>query len=435
MYRLKKNMTSFVEKTFCISLDRHPDRWEQFQARLPKDWPFPAAERFSAIDGEVSNPEPWWSVGKAAWGCYQSHLQIIEHCLAEGIESCLILEDDAICCEAFSQLATTFMNSLPSDWQMVYLGGQHLATKEHPPVRVNANVYIPYDVNRTHAYAIRGRSAMMRLRRHLTNHDSWQSGHHIDHHLGQLVSRREFPVYCPLRWLVGQDEGKSSISGCHFERRFFENDDWRHEFSTDLVAVLSSDQFAAAQVVHSLREIGLFQGNRIINLPGDIPCSFELFELGERYLPAPSHSLHFWEGSLRCELFRWLRYVTFMATQRGTLAFGFLPQFCNWVPILESLLQDRLRVISIDVPAKETVRCHWIANPEMTQSQLRSVQSVVESRRRLQKEFLANASFQFFSISQDELLYQSSSFSKKLKRFVQSSSKRSVNSTHICGNS
>ncbi len=48
----------------------------------------PRRERFAAIDGRrLATPEQW-RAGNGAWGCYRSHLLILEKCLLEGIDSC-----------------------------------------------------------------------------------------------------------------------------------------------------------------------------------------------------------------------------------------------------------------------------------------------------------------------------------------------------------
>ncbi|MGB7323991.1 MAG: hypothetical protein WBD31_03910, partial [Rubripirellula sp.] len=41
-------------------------------------WPFPEPERFAAIDGRRVATPPQWRAGNGAWGCYRSHLLILE---------------------------------------------------------------------------------------------------------------------------------------------------------------------------------------------------------------------------------------------------------------------------------------------------------------------------------------------------------------------
>jgi len=205
-------LLSFFQRVYCINLDRRPDRWKQFLDALPRDWPFRYPERFPAIDGDKCPPPPWWKAGRGAWGCYRSHVTIIERCLNEGVESVLILEDDAVFVDNFAEEAQKFLTAIPVRQGMIYLGGQHLFQEQHPPQRVNEHVYLAYNINRTHAYGIVGRDAMEIVYRHLHRHD-WKEKHHIDHHYGRLHESGAVSVYCPPRWLVGQRAGKSNISG------------------------------------------------------------------------------------------------------------------------------------------------------------------------------------------------------------------------------
>ena len=175
------------DRVVCISLKRRPNRWEQFFGQIPSDWPFKEVERYDAIDGNLCPSPSWWSSGGGAWGCYKSHYNILEQCINDGVESCLFLEDDAVFGEAFSKEAGIFLEEVPDDWGMVYLGGQHLHTSSHPPVRVSENVYVPYNVNRTHAFALRGKAAMRRVYDFLNESRAWKYREHIDHHLGRCL--------------------------------------------------------------------------------------------------------------------------------------------------------------------------------------------------------------------------------------------------------
>ena len=170
-------------------MDRRDDRLRQWLGQLPRPWPFPEPERFPAIDGRRLATPPQWRAGNGAWGCFRSHLLILEKCLLEGIDSYVVFEDDAGFADDFPARLRRFVGELPDDWGMVYLGGQHLYAGKHPPQKITDHVYRPYNVNRTHAFMVRGRPAMKTLYRHL-NWNEWQTKHHIDHHLGRLIQRR-----------------------------------------------------------------------------------------------------------------------------------------------------------------------------------------------------------------------------------------------------
>jgi len=121
------------ERALVINLARRTDRWEQFASSLPADWPFELPERFSAVDGHAVGRAASWNSGGGAWGCYRSHLAILEKCLSEKVGSVLILEDDAICGEGFANQAEQFILHLPKDWNFIYFGGQRSSALAHPP--------------------------------------------------------------------------------------------------------------------------------------------------------------------------------------------------------------------------------------------------------------------------------------------------------------
>jgi Glycosyl transferase family 2/Glycosyltransferase family 25 (LPS biosynthesis protein) len=197
------------EKSFVINLPFKTDRLAVFKANYPAS--LPPVETWRAIHGDTVIHPFWWTAGRGAWGCYRSHLQILEHCYNTGVESYVVFEDDAIFRQGFDDQLVSFINKLPDDWEQVYLGGQLLHEIQHPPKKLNDDVYIPFNVNRTHCFAVH-RRGYEKLYQHLNN-VPFQNGEHIDHHLGRLHESGRLKTYCPAKWLVGQDGGPSNISG------------------------------------------------------------------------------------------------------------------------------------------------------------------------------------------------------------------------------
>ena len=287
------DLSKYFERAYCVNLARRPDRWQAFQDRFPSDWPFREVQRVNAVDGRTCKPPGWWSQGGGAWGCYRTHLRLIEQCLNDKIESVLLLEDDALFMEGFASRVREFLAHVPEDWGMLYLGGQHLYVDQSPPARINDWVYQPYNINRTHAFALRGET-MREVYRHLCTTD-WQRGHHIDHHLGRFHMRRTHKVYCPREWLVGQAEGQSNISGRRPPDRF-----WA---PAERLATLDSAPFVAIIGLHSsgsscvagvLYHLGVHLGNHLGGYYGNDPngaCGFEavgLAQLCEAAIPFPT---------------------------------------------------------------------------------------------------------------------------------------------------
>ena len=209
------------ERVYVINLPRRVERMETFAQRMPGNWPFRRPERYTAVDGSLASHPIWWKGGNGAWGCYKAHLRILEDCLNNEIPSVLILEDDAVCVENFTEKVHAFWKHLPEDWEMVYLGGQHMQMNMGLPRKVNEWVYHPFNVNRCHCYGLRGRKMIEKAYTHLHNFPEWKVPHHVDHYLGELHKQMTTGLYVPKEWLVAQSEGKSDICGKTLERRLF----------------------------------------------------------------------------------------------------------------------------------------------------------------------------------------------------------------------
>lgn len=222
------------DRVVCISLAHRPERWEQFQRGLPADWPFPRPKRMRAVDGRKAKPPTTFApasipiaamlqiaglipdslqVARMAgvWGCYRSHLRVIEDALTDDCEAVLIFEDDAIFAPGFSKCAEQFMNTVPTDWHQIYFGGQHLDADSNPPVALNDTVLRCRNVNRTHAYALR-RSMMVDVYRVLSalpEDPQDVQDLHLDFRFGRLHANGTWNVYAPHQWIVGQRGGHS----------------------------------------------------------------------------------------------------------------------------------------------------------------------------------------------------------------------------------
>lgn len=196
--------------------------------------------------------------GNGAWGCYLSHCKVLEDCLLEGIESVLILEDDVVFRPDFGVRTRQFLAALPCDWQMIYFGGENIEWDKGLPEPINAEVFRPRNVNRTHAYAIRGREMISSVLQHLKAWDKWTARHHIDHHLGAFQANTNSEgLYAPRRWLVDQAGGLSDVSNQRVQHRAFPDceDLVFPRFDRELTVVLgpySSGTSAVSAVLNAL---------------------------------------------------------------------------------------------------------------------------------------------------------------------------------------
>jgi hypothetical protein len=192
-----------------ISLECRRDRLESFYAGLAKvEWPFHRPEVFRAVDG-MKLPQPTqWKDGAGAWGCMQSHRQVLERAIMDDAGTLLVLEDDAICRRDFTAEVRQFLAKVPRDWDGLMLGGQAMEVRQ-----VGPGVLRCMSCHRTHAYAVRG-PYMRALYQH------WISTvGHCDHRMGEI--QRQFNVYAPDPFLIGQAQGESNIAGTADPARFW----------------------------------------------------------------------------------------------------------------------------------------------------------------------------------------------------------------------
>jgi len=252
-------LKGFFDRVAVISLDRRPDRWDGFLGRL-KDWPFQTPERYRAIDGKTVKHPDWWRAGGGAWGIYRSTVRLLEECLMAGTERLLVLEDDAIPCDGFSEKVARYLDALPQNWEMIYLGGQinHYAAALHRPRVVNPEVIVPWSVNRLHAYGV-SRSGMQTIYQHL-HARGWQNAHHIDHHIEKLQRAGGLKFYAPTQWLVGQADGKSDICARELPVRFFDKSTPKTSLPKVLAAV-GPYRGGTSAVAGAVHQLGISMGN------------------------------------------------------------------------------------------------------------------------------------------------------------------------------
>jgi len=366
-------MTEFIttpstafERIYCVNLDRRPDRWRRFAEGLPNDWPFPQPIRFRAIDGKLVKHPDYWTAGGGAWGCYLSHLRIIEQCLNEGVRSVLLLEDDALFPADFAPRVLDWLRKVPATWQMLYLGGQHLFAGKHPPRQVGPDLFQPYNVNRTHAFALQG-DMLQVVYAHLLRRD-WHRKNHIDHHLGRLHQQRRHRIYCPPEWLVGQAAGRSNISGKLPPDRFWRPaeqivEDRRPSLSAPTcVAILGLHSSGSSALAQALWHCGLWFGEPA-DLMGywgkDSPAKGgehkHLATILEKAIPFRS------TAHARPRRWIWKHLRRFIAARqaeakpRNTLPAIKYPQLCQAGRQLRSICGDGLRVIICDRPIQESI--------------------------------------------------------------------------------
>jgi len=211
----------FVERAFVINLPFCEERIQAFTKTVSALTTLPSIETWPAIHGDTCLPPSSWLAGAGAWGCYRSHLGILEYCLNNRVGSYIVFEDDAQFRPNFDSNFEQFVEAIPDDWEQAYLGGQLLHTNTHPTIKINQEVYRPYNINRTHAFMV-SRTGMLSIYQHLCDLP-FHPREHIDHHLGRWHEDQRNKVYVPKHWLVGQNGFASNVSGRTEEIKFYED--------------------------------------------------------------------------------------------------------------------------------------------------------------------------------------------------------------------
>tara|TARA_R110002051_G_scaffold119720_1_gene193045 strand:- start:2238 stop:2921 length:684 start_codon:yes stop_codon:yes gene_type:complete len=167
---------------------------------------------FNGVTGDKVGSPPYWKWGRGAWGCYQSHCGVIEQVLnsEERCGSILVLEDD-VCFNTSSLVEVNYlMERIPPDWDQVYLGGQH---GKNPEFTDDPLILKGTSVHRAHAYGL-NEKVFKKFYAHLNEAPAFvgEKETHVDHHLQVAHEANAWNVYCPLKWVAGQDVGTSDIA-------------------------------------------------------------------------------------------------------------------------------------------------------------------------------------------------------------------------------
>jgi GR25 family glycosyltransferase involved in LPS biosynthesis len=127
---IKPKTKSLSYLIHLINLDRRPDRLENF-IKTNKHSEL-QLNRFSAIDGNVLKPTLQiqqifeyndYNMRRGMVGCALSHIKLwLELLQDDQADFYLILEDDAVLCEKFSEKFNKLIYECPKDWEIVFLG-------------------------------------------------------------------------------------------------------------------------------------------------------------------------------------------------------------------------------------------------------------------------------------------------------------------------
>ena len=133
-------INDYFDKVVVINLDKRTDRLEKISKQL--DELGITFERFSAIDGTGKDPITAGTM---------SHTQVWKK--YQGLKV-LILEDDALFVDNFNEKFAEVIQTLPSDWDIFYLGAL-VAPTTGKIIKVNEHWYKQVVSTGTQAYCLK----------------------------------------------------------------------------------------------------------------------------------------------------------------------------------------------------------------------------------------------------------------------------------------
>ena len=148
-------LTDFFEKTYCVNLDRRPDRWSESLDEFNK-FNLTSIERVSAVDGKTTHIQlKNRNTNTSEIALVMTNITIIQNAKKEGLKSILILEDDVEFTDEVNNISEYF-KFLPEDWDMIYFGGNHNThMRVHPPKIINEKVCKLHQTYSTHCVGIK----------------------------------------------------------------------------------------------------------------------------------------------------------------------------------------------------------------------------------------------------------------------------------------
>ncbi|MCI0490623.1 MAG: glycosyltransferase family 25 protein [Blastocatellia bacterium] len=193
-------LSEFFPYKVCINLDTRPDRWARASAEFARH-SINDVIRFPAVVGAHLEPPAGWNDVAGALGCLYSHLSVVREARNRHAPSVLIFEDDVVFDEHLNDKFSSYAGQIPSDWDMILLGGSHW----EEPVRLADNVFKVTSTAATHAYALKS-----------TVYDAFialngEALRPVD--VNNTILQRDFNCYCLMPHLAWQEEGYSDIAG------------------------------------------------------------------------------------------------------------------------------------------------------------------------------------------------------------------------------
>ena len=188
-------------KAYVLNRQDQPERLEAFRENYPASV-LPECAVWKAKTGDDVTVPDWWKSSANRWALVQNFIDILEQ---DPEDDVLIFEDDCIFVDDFAVKYQAFLTSVPADWDMLYLGAQHLDM----PRLVSDGVFRIRSCACGHAIIYRAK-AKQAVADWLKT-PKWESRHMPDLRRSQALAAGKFIAYSPLPNICGQSDSYSTL--------------------------------------------------------------------------------------------------------------------------------------------------------------------------------------------------------------------------------
>lgn len=119
-------LNDLTDSVYCINMDRRSDKM------------FTMKEMFNKMNIEYVRFQGIDIIDDPQLGCSKSHIEVIKDALKKNYRIISILEDDVILCNDFEYRLNYFLNTVPEDWEVLYMGSNLL----NAPKTIFINKYV-----------------------------------------------------------------------------------------------------------------------------------------------------------------------------------------------------------------------------------------------------------------------------------------------------
>ena len=192
------DFTNYFDKIYCINLDSSTERWDNCEKEFEK-WGISGVERYTGIDGDTLDTKDQLLL-PGEIGLIETHINIIKEAKEKKINNILIFEDDVYFNEEILDL-NLYIESLPEDWVLFYLGAMQVGGS--PPIPIGNNILKVNNALRAHSLVINSKifDLILDLLPKLNKQ--------VDVHYMDL--QKILPTYCTNPYIAYQRNGFSDI--------------------------------------------------------------------------------------------------------------------------------------------------------------------------------------------------------------------------------